>query len=152
MQACDVAVAAATENAVDGSIDIYDIYEDVCLTPGHERVVTAPFILEQERRSQVGMLVRGETTLHCMCVCVCVCVCVRARAYECVRTCVYVRAWVCMCMCVCVCVREREREREQDREREREIGVHSQSYSSTPKNYHLVALALLGVCMVCMSV
>jgi hypothetical protein len=29
--ACDAAVQAATENAMDGSIDIYDIYEDVCL-------------------------------------------------------------------------------------------------------------------------
>lgn len=51
--ACDAAVQAATENAVDGSIDIYDIYEDVCLTPGHQRVVNAPFLLEQERRKQV---------------------------------------------------------------------------------------------------
>ena len=51
--ACDAAVTAAVANAVDGSIDIYDIYEDVCLTPGTERVRTAPFVLEEERRRQL---------------------------------------------------------------------------------------------------
>ena len=50
--ACDAAVTAAVENAMDGSIDIYDIYEDVCLS-GTERVRTAPFVLEEERRMQV---------------------------------------------------------------------------------------------------
>jgi hypothetical protein len=54
--ACDAAVHTATTHATDGSIDIYDIYEDVCLTPGHERIATAPFILEQERRSQVAAM------------------------------------------------------------------------------------------------
>jgi len=57
---CDAAVTAATVNAMDGSIDIYDIYEDVCLE-GKSRQPTAAFLLEQERRRAVERMraVRG---------------------------------------------------------------------------------------------
>ena len=57
---CDAAVSAATVNAMDGSIDIYDIYEDVCLE-GKSRQPTAAFLLEQERRRAVERMraVRG---------------------------------------------------------------------------------------------
>lgn len=37
---------------MNGSIDIYDIYEDVCLEPGQERVATQMFQFLQERRKQ----------------------------------------------------------------------------------------------------
>jgi hypothetical protein len=45
---------------MDGSIDIYDIYEDVCLE-GKSRQPTAAFLLEQERRRAVERMraVRG---------------------------------------------------------------------------------------------
>jgi len=52
---CQKAVDAATENAMDGSIDIYDIYEDVCLkkdgTMG-ERLPTQMTMLSKERNMQ----------------------------------------------------------------------------------------------------
>ena len=44
---------SAVENAMDGSIDIYDIYEDVCLEPTHERLQTQTFMLMDERRNAV---------------------------------------------------------------------------------------------------
>ena len=46
--ACDAAVQAATTDAMDGSIDIYDIYSDVCLA-GEERLPTQAFTLLAER-------------------------------------------------------------------------------------------------------
>lgn len=48
--ACDAAVARTTKWAMDGSIDIYDIYEDVCLD-GQERPKTQAFVLESQRRA-----------------------------------------------------------------------------------------------------
>jgi len=35
---------------MDGSIDIYDIYEDVCLAPGQERLETQMFRMIKERK------------------------------------------------------------------------------------------------------
>ena len=58
--ACDAAVQSAVEDATDGSIDIYDIYEDVCLDPGHARLPTQAFTLAHERRKAVG----GSSPLH----------------------------------------------------------------------------------------
>jgi len=53
--ACNAAVAAATKHAMDGSIDIYDIYEDVCLTPGHTK-----------QHSQMSLLLREQYRQHKM--------------------------------------------------------------------------------------
>lgn len=49
--ACNEAVTAATQDAMDGSIDVYDIYADVC-PPGQTRPMTQAFVLESERRRQ----------------------------------------------------------------------------------------------------
>ena len=58
---CDSAVRAAVEDAMDGSIDIYDIYEDVCLDKSHERLPTQGFMLMQERRAaQLATVVQVE--------------------------------------------------------------------------------------------
>ena len=46
---CDDAVQTATNGAMDGSIDIYDIYEDVCLDGNQQRHATAAFTMMQER-------------------------------------------------------------------------------------------------------
>lgn len=52
-EACDKAVSKATENAMDGSIDIYDIYEDVCLDEASgELVQTQASMLLAERHRQ----------------------------------------------------------------------------------------------------
>ena len=51
--ACDAAVQAATTDAMDGSIDIYDIYSDVCLA-GEQRLPTQAFTLLAERHKQLG--------------------------------------------------------------------------------------------------
>jgi serine carboxypeptidase-like clade 2 len=45
---CNDAVQAATANAMGGTIDIYDIYEDVCLE-GKSRIADQAFVLAQER-------------------------------------------------------------------------------------------------------
>lgn len=50
---CDKAVHKATENAMDDSIDIYDIYVDVCLEKGQERLETQMSILAKERHKQI---------------------------------------------------------------------------------------------------
>jgi len=50
--ACNYAVGNATEFAMDGSIDIYDIYIDVC-KEGQTRQSSQAFVLEQERRKQL---------------------------------------------------------------------------------------------------
>ena len=47
---CDDAVSAATTHAMDGTIDIYDIYEDVCLA-GQTRLQTQTFTLLHERHT-----------------------------------------------------------------------------------------------------
>jgi len=49
---CNNAVTNATEYAMDGSIDVYDIYVDVC-KDGKTRQVNQAFVLEQERRKQL---------------------------------------------------------------------------------------------------
>ena len=54
-KACSDAVHAATTDAMDGSIDIYDIYEDVCLD-GQARLHTQATILVGERRKQLAKL------------------------------------------------------------------------------------------------
>ena len=51
--ACDAAVQAATTDAMDGSIDIYDIYSDVCLA-GEQRLPTQAFTLLAERHKQLA--------------------------------------------------------------------------------------------------
>ena len=45
---CNAKVSEAVENAMDGSIDIYDIYTDVCLD-GTARLKTQMFMLAEER-------------------------------------------------------------------------------------------------------
>lgn len=60
---CGAAVQEATENAMDGSIDIYDIYEDVCLEKGQERVRTQEFQLHQERRKHRKASMLGGTEI-----------------------------------------------------------------------------------------
>jgi len=51
---CNDAVALATEQAMDGSIDIYDIYVDVCLDPETgAKVDTQMSLLMDERKKQV---------------------------------------------------------------------------------------------------
>jgi len=58
--ACGDAVTAATTFAMDGSIDIYDIYEDVCLQKGQQRVPTQMFKLMSERRNQLAQQSTGS--------------------------------------------------------------------------------------------
>jgi hypothetical protein len=51
---CDAAVQAATNDAMDGSIDIYDIYEDVCLSEKDQvREPTQATRLLEERHKQL---------------------------------------------------------------------------------------------------
>eukprot|EP00933_Yihiella_yeosuensis_P084265 TRINITY_DN9868_c3_g1_i1.p1 TRINITY_DN9868_c3_g1~~TRINITY_DN9868_c3_g1_i1.p1 ORF type:complete len:507 (+),score=112.85 TRINITY_DN9868_c3_g1_i1:128-1648(+) len=50
---CNKAVQAATANAMGGAIDIYDIYEDVCLD-GQKRIETQAFVLAQERNKALA--------------------------------------------------------------------------------------------------
>ena len=50
---CLTAVAKAVINAMDGSIDQYDIYEDVC-TEGRQRLATQVSRLVQERHRQIA--------------------------------------------------------------------------------------------------
>ena len=61
--ACGDAVEATTKWAMDGSIDIYDIYEDVCLDADQERLKTQAFVLEAERRSRRADGRLGATTI-----------------------------------------------------------------------------------------
>ncbi|KAK7241056.1 serine-type carboxypeptidase [Aureococcus anophagefferens] len=61
--ACGDAVEATTKWAMDGSIDIYDIYEDVCLDADQERLKTQAFVLEAERRSRRADGFLGATTI-----------------------------------------------------------------------------------------
>ena len=58
--ACNVAVTAATHEAMDGSIDIYDIYEDVCLDSNQERLPTQMTALLDHRRN--ALLVQQQKT------------------------------------------------------------------------------------------
>lgn len=58
--ACDAAVSAATVNGMDGSIDMYDIYADVCLD-GQQRLATQPFMLWAElQRARAAHAGRSE--------------------------------------------------------------------------------------------
>jgi len=50
---CLLAVMAATSNAMDGSLDSYDIYEDTCRLPGQRRAMTQAGILRRERAAQL---------------------------------------------------------------------------------------------------
>ena len=50
---CDVAVQKATKYAMDGSIDIYDIYDDVCLQDGEERLETQITTLMKHRQHAI---------------------------------------------------------------------------------------------------
>lgn len=59
-KACHDAVQAATTDAMDGSIDIYDIYEDVCLEDGQARLHTQASILLGERRRQMDRHLSGR--------------------------------------------------------------------------------------------
>lgn len=59
---CFYAVGNATEDAMDGSIDIYDIYLDVC-QDGKERHATQAFALERERRNQLRKFHHARGTL-----------------------------------------------------------------------------------------
>ena len=52
---CNAAVQAAVEDAMDGSIDIYDIYDDVCLSSSQARLETQQHVLLGERRRAVMM-------------------------------------------------------------------------------------------------
>jgi cathepsin A (carboxypeptidase C)/serine carboxypeptidase-like clade 2 len=54
--ACNQAVNDAVEFAMDGSIDIYDIYEDVCLEPNTARLATQMTVLLDERNAQIRYL------------------------------------------------------------------------------------------------
>jgi hypothetical protein len=47
---CNDALQRAVTDAMDGSIDIYDIYEDVCLDPNQERLPTQMSTLLDHRR------------------------------------------------------------------------------------------------------
>lgn len=53
--ACGAAVQNATAGAMDGSIDIYDIYADVCLE-GQEREASQAFVMERERRNAINRM------------------------------------------------------------------------------------------------
>jgi len=60
---CAEAVQEAVADAMDGSVDIYDIYEDVCPTEGHARIETQAGVLMRERRKQLlAMMLQLETT------------------------------------------------------------------------------------------
>lgn len=50
---CNDAVQAATANAMGGGIDIYDIYEDVCLE-GQQRIADQAFTLAQQRQKAIA--------------------------------------------------------------------------------------------------
>jgi len=50
---CDKAVQAATGNAMGGAIDIYDIYEDVCLD-GKQRIADQVFTLAKARQDAIA--------------------------------------------------------------------------------------------------
>mmetsp|Transcript_124571 Transcript_124571/g.248539 ORF Transcript_124571/g.248539 Transcript_124571/m.248539 type:complete len:501 (+) Transcript_124571:45-1547(+) len=50
---CNDAVQAATANAMGGGIDIYDIYEDVCLE-GKQRIADQAFTLAKQRQEAVA--------------------------------------------------------------------------------------------------
>ena len=52
-EACADAVQDAVMDSMDGSIDIYDIYEDVCLTEGQARIETQTSVLLRERRNRL---------------------------------------------------------------------------------------------------
>lgn len=52
-QQCSDAVHAATANAMGGAIDIYDIYEDVCLD-GQQRIADQAFTLAEMRQDAVA--------------------------------------------------------------------------------------------------
>ncbi len=54
--ACNAAVQAATTDAMDNSIDIYDIYEDVCLDHGSQ----AATLLSERRRAVRAMHAAGH--------------------------------------------------------------------------------------------
>ena len=59
---CGDAVHAATINAMDDSIDIYDIYEDVCLEPAQERLQTQATVLLAEQRKSLSKFHQGRNT------------------------------------------------------------------------------------------
>lgn len=59
---CGDAVTAATVNAMDDSIDIYDIYEDVCLDPSQERLQTQATVLLGEHRKSLRALHKRRRT------------------------------------------------------------------------------------------
>eukprot|EP00667_Euglena_gracilis_P007963 EG_transcript_8058 len=54
---CLAAVAAATANVVDGSIDGYDIYSDVCPTPDQRRSPSQSSVLQRERQGRLRQAV-----------------------------------------------------------------------------------------------
>eukprot|EP00927_Polykrikos_kofoidii_P056574 TRINITY_DN50676_c0_g1_i1.p1 TRINITY_DN50676_c0_g1~~TRINITY_DN50676_c0_g1_i1.p1 ORF type:complete len:498 (+),score=75.96 TRINITY_DN50676_c0_g1_i1:66-1559(+) len=57
---CNEAVQAATDNAMGGAIDLYDIYVDKCLE-GQQRLANQAFVLSRERRKALAMA-RGRTS------------------------------------------------------------------------------------------
>merc|ERR1711871_227289 len=58
---CNAAVSKATENAMDDSIDIYDIYEDVCLSPEGDLVHSQMSTLKAERGKQRERMLRSKS-------------------------------------------------------------------------------------------
>ena len=61
---CNEAVSAAVEYAMDGSIDIYDIYDDVCL-PGTERLETqATTLLRELRKARTTLLADKKDSME----------------------------------------------------------------------------------------
>lgn len=56
---CDEAVSLATANAVGGAIDIYDIYEDVCLE-GKQRIADQAFMLARHRQLALAAAREGQ--------------------------------------------------------------------------------------------
>ena len=61
---CNEAVSAAVEYAMDGSIDIYDIYDDVCL-PGTERQETqATTLLRELRKARTTLLADKKDSME----------------------------------------------------------------------------------------
>lgn len=50
---CNAAVQAATGNAMGGAIDIYDIYEDICIE-GKQRIADQNFVLALERQRSLA--------------------------------------------------------------------------------------------------
>ncbi len=65
-QDCGAAVQAATTQAMDGSIDIYDIYEDVCLDPSQKRLETQQTIFLGHRRKALSSYLSrlGQHSTH----------------------------------------------------------------------------------------